>query len=400
MSHILFTWEFGAGLGHLTRLIPIARELLGYGHRLTLAVPHPEVAQGLVSENFGRNDNVRLIKGSSWLPPTGRASLMAPTHTLADVLVLFEYDNFDKLLHEVIKWEHLVRSERPDIVVSDFSPTLRLALAGRLAQVVLGNGYTIPPAGRLLPPIRPWEVRTHPLSRAHEALIWRSMNQLRRQRGDSPVCFVADMFSGDRTFVCTIPEFDPYDAYRESSPFPPFNILPPLGVQQQRDRHSAFVYLPNTHPMIVPITRSLTELGIQTDVYIPNFGSAMAREISNRHIIFHEFPVQLNRILPRKGVIIHHAGLGTAFEAGLSATPQILIPKRLEHGVTSRALIKLGCGLEISNALREEELTNAIHEFIMQDSVYGASERVSKIFKGYWMDDSHIKISSCINEMC
>lgn len=400
MAHILLTWEFGAGLGHLTRLIPVARELRGYGHRVTLAVPQPEAAQPLVSKKFGKDDGVRLIKGHSWPPPVGPESLKTPTHTLADVLMLFGYNNSERLYGEVKKWKKLIRNERPDLIVSDFSPTIRLALAGSLPIVVIGNGYTVPPVGRLLPPIRPWETYIHPLSRAHEAIIWRSVNRVLKYMRHPLIEYFSDLFSGDNTFICTIPEFDPYQRYRNCALHSPFNIAPPCGIHQTTPKNTAFVYLPNAHPLMKEVVNSLCALGIKSDVYIPRIDNKMAEKLKHENIRLHRSPLALNKVLPEKRLIIHHGGLGTAFEAGLSSTPQILIPKRLEHGVTSHALAALGCGRELSQGMDEEQVRASISEFITDDDIYKSAKYVSKKFMGYWRDGGQSEIASEIDKMC
>ena len=38
MAKFLLAWEMGAGIGHITRLQPIAKELVERGHRVYLAV--------------------------------------------------------------------------------------------------------------------------------------------------------------------------------------------------------------------------------------------------------------------------------------------------------------------------------------------------------------------------
>jgi len=40
MASILFAWELGANLGHLTRDLPMARRWRDAGHRIVMAVPN------------------------------------------------------------------------------------------------------------------------------------------------------------------------------------------------------------------------------------------------------------------------------------------------------------------------------------------------------------------------
>ena len=54
MAKILLAWELGSGLGHLVRLLPLARGLAARGHAVTAVLP--DVAAG--REFFAREDIV------------------------------------------------------------------------------------------------------------------------------------------------------------------------------------------------------------------------------------------------------------------------------------------------------------------------------------------------------
>ena len=54
MAVVLFGWEMGGGLGHLARLVPVAKKLADAGHRPIFAVRHlRETSQVLEAELFG-----------------------------------------------------------------------------------------------------------------------------------------------------------------------------------------------------------------------------------------------------------------------------------------------------------------------------------------------------------
>ena len=78
-----------------------------------------------------------------------------------------------------------------------------------------------PPAGRPLPPLRPWRQTVPALSRAHEALISEKLESQPGQHERQAPDFVADVFQGMENFVCTIDAFDPYRAYRRTGSVSP-----------------------------------------------------------------------------------------------------------------------------------------------------------------------------------
>jgi hypothetical protein len=51
MATILFTYEFGAGLGHLNRLLAVATRLTG--HRLVFALPDMALGRAVVERKLG-----------------------------------------------------------------------------------------------------------------------------------------------------------------------------------------------------------------------------------------------------------------------------------------------------------------------------------------------------------
>lgn len=73
------------------------------------------------------------------------------TTTLADVFVLFGVSRQDVVRHAADNWRQTINRIRPDLVIADFAPILRLAIGDDVPSVVVGNGYTIPPKGKLLP---------------------------------------------------------------------------------------------------------------------------------------------------------------------------------------------------------------------------------------------------------
>jgi UDP:flavonoid glycosyltransferase YjiC (YdhE family) len=385
MARILMTWEFGAGLGHLNRLMPVAERLRGLGHEITLAVPQPRGARHAVELALGRDrplgatPRVQLVASPYWPGPTDPAARQVPTHTLADVLKLFNYHDMERLTAMVARWDELVTATAAELIVADFCPTLTLALARRVPLVSLGNGYTVPPPGRPLPPIRPWERAPPPFSRAHEAELLRAINRVRSQRGGSSVPCFSDLFSGDVSFICTIPEFDPYAAFRDHPTLIPFNVarMPPGPPAAERPAGQVFVYLPNNHPLLTETLVTLGRLPIQAEVYIKDPPAGLS---APGNVRLHERPLDLKEILPRVRLIIHHAGLATAYAAAMAGTPQLALPLNLEHAITARGLARLA-GAGVREALRQtkpEELAQLIGAMLTDTRLHMAAGRAAQ----------------------
>ncbi|HYH20038.1 MAG TPA: nucleotide disphospho-sugar-binding domain-containing protein [Azospirillum sp.] len=349
MARVLLAWEFGAGLGHLNRLTAVGQRLAAAGHAITVAVPRlattaPTVARGL--------PGVPVLEGWSWEVADARTARQVPTHSFADVIWLFGYHREDALAAAAERWSAVLAETRPDLVVADFAPTLALVAGADVARVVLGNGYTVPPPGRPLPPLRPW-VRTVPReSAAHERDLLGLANRMRKRRGLAAVGHFADLFSGPRTYVCTIPEFDPYGVHRREATFTPFNVPriaagPP--VEARADQPIA-LYLPASHPHLRDAFAAVAGSGVPCHAYVSGAPPEAVAKRAPANMAIHRKPLDLGALLPKARVLIHHAGLATAY-AGLQAgVPQLVLPANLEHAITGRGLEGFGAALSVLSA--------------------------------------------------
>ena len=289
---VLFAYEFGSGLGHLNRLIAVARSLAG-AVRSVFAVPDLKLAAPLITRALS---DVALVKqGYVWEAPTGAEARQAPTHTLADVLALFSFAEPERLSEKVGQWHSLVEEIRPDLIVADFAPTLRLSTQGRVPMVVVGNGYTVPPDAQKLPPLRPWQDEVPASSRRAEQRILENLGRLTHPVGRFQPESLAGLFNGDRSFVCTITEFDPYAGYREKPVIWPFNVpaIQPGSAEAERSGPDIFVYMAASHPTFEPLLAALNRIGRPTHLFVADqepAASAMSASSPNLPILRTSFP--------------------------------------------------------------------------------------------------------------
>ena len=341
MAKILFVYEFGAGLGHLSILSVVARPFVRR-HQVAFAVPNLPLATSYLTPLFG--ESIRVHQAPRWWPEEARIREVGTfCHTLAETLYLFAFDEEARLRLACDTWSRIVEAERPDVVVADSAPTARLALEARVPMVVVGTGYTVLPGSRLVPSLRPWQRDVTPRSRSVEARICASVNDQRTALKGKPVDYLGDLFRGDATFVSTLPEFDPYAAFRGSDPYVPFAIPKFSTGRPLADRTGIpiFAYLPGVHPAVLPVIEALNEIEHASRLYVSNVDPAKVARLCRSHVRIHATPADLSTILPECKVVIHHAGLGTTLSAMVAGTPQLTLPAMLENHIT-------GVGLENS----------------------------------------------------
>ena len=351
MTTALFAYEFGAGLGHLQRLLAIAKRLAAEGVTPVFALPDHQLGDPLVRAAF---PEAAIVSSPRWGIADVVAARKVDTRTLADILRIFRFDDMALLGAAVARWRAIVADLSPDLIVSDFAPSLSMIARGK-AHVVAGNGYTIPPCNMPFVPIRSWDSRLGHASRINERRILDSVNAVARQFQLPAIDYVSDLFSADRTFACTLDAFDPYSSWRGGtrsavrvSPFNMPDIVPGPAVSS-RNALFAFAYLPADHPQLRAVLAAMSTTSERCGVYVSGSDPARVAAQCGSNVAVHRRPAPLGTVLPDTKVIIHHGGLGTATAALMAATPQLCLPLNLEHHITTRGVASLGAGVDGSN---------------------------------------------------
>jgi UDP:flavonoid glycosyltransferase YjiC (YdhE family) len=360
----MFGWEFGAGLGHLTRFKPIGDRLVADGAHVTLALQDIDKARPFLDGSTGRPlPGYSVVQAPRWNISGDPAIRKIPTHSFADVLNLIGIGQKGAMIHRLNAWQGLLQLAKPDLVIGDFAPTLTLAARGRVPSVVIGNGYTTPPQGQPMPPIRPWHEKLEPFSLDHEAQLLESINTVLSARGDARLEYLADMFHGDRTFVFTLPMVDPYARFRTIPTLPPFNLPRDISPKswEERPAKSVFLYMPRTHPRAKDAIETLGRLDVVAEGYVSELPGTAVQEFSTPSLKLHATPRNFDEVIPNARLVIHHGGLSTAVACILAGTPQLILPWNLEHLVTARGVAAAGCAMVLPNdAFQEKIYTDGI----------------------------------------
>lgn len=374
MATILFTYEFGAGLGHLNRLLSVAKLLRD--HRCVFVLPDVPLGRDSVLKALGAETEVR--QGDVWAAPNDPNARRVPTHTFADVIRLFGFHDVGRLERKVRGWVALLDEIRPDLIVADFAPAVRLAAQGRFPMVVVGNGYTVPPEGRLLPPMRPWEEAVPAQSRAHEGELITAVNTVRGGSSGPPVDYVSDLFQGDATFVCTLSEFDPYRSCRSTAPLWPFNV-PVISPEEEDERDVVFAYFQAGHPALNNVLAALSLAGRRAEVFVQSADPRMLASRCSRNVGLHTKPANFASVLPRSSLLVHHAGLGTAYSGLIAGVPQVVLPVNLEHAITTAGLGAFGVAraVSVTPPPTPEQLASSFAEVLRSDGYRVAARQAA-----------------------
>ena len=328
MANILLAWELGEGLGHVQRLLRIARPLAERGHR-------PVFALANVAEPWPlfQRDGFAVLQAPYWNFRIQRMPFMASS--LADVLAVRGWETVDTLVPLVAAWRRLVEMVQPKLIVTDFAPTLCLAAFKELPVVQVGNWFPLPPVdGPTFPLLVPGQAPILP----QEELL-KVVQAAQRQQGRAEPASLTEIFRGDR-FPTFVPEMDPYQADRHEAVFDPMEPLPaPTATAPER---RFFAYLTADNPYVEAYLTHLALTGCPGTAYVRSAPAELKERLRLQGLTILDEPANLGEMLAKSAVIIHHAGSTTANAALAAGRPQILFPQHLEQTVTAQLLTRMG----------------------------------------------------------
>lgn len=328
---VLLAWEFGDNLGHAVPLARLARRLRAAGHRVHAAVQRLDSAGPLLHPHV---DGLHQAPGWPFSPQDA-----VPPVAWADLLRPFGWARADDLEVLLRAWDSVFAAAAPDVLVSDAAPTALLAARGRVPAVAYGNGWSLPPRARPLPPLRWWDPGEPASLARREAPVAAAAAGAVSRRRDAPLGSLDEVFDGVGRICHGLPATDAFGPLRP--PGDAVFVPPPIGVEEGAPARfpagegpRVFAYLSARHPALAAVLRALDAAPARVLAYVRGLPPAAAR--AHRRIAFAPGPVQLDQALAGADAAVCHsiAGSGAAFLA--AGVPVLALPTQLEQEAAAR----------------------------------------------------------------
>lgn len=374
VASVLLGWELGAGYGHLAILAPLGRALAQQGHQVVLAARDLPAAR-----QFCAKDGFAVEAAPFWKMPPQVGRTGRPTETLAEPLLSIGFAEPETLGAILASWDAIIDRLRPDLVVAEFAPGLALACLGRIPFVTVGTGYSIPPAGRSLPSIRPWVTELSETAVGNEHRLLEGIAKVQSGRHAAIPAFVGDVMAAGRAFVCTVPMLDPYQAYRSEPAVGPvarvFDSFP-----EGEERKGAFAYLAADCPNMDKVLHGLSCSGAGVEAYVRGTNEAWLNAQARPAVSLRRQPQDMFQQLSRVRVLVHHGGNATTHQGLWAGIPQIIISKSLEQTVTGRAVHSAGAGFHLSPSSPgiAELVTSGVFRCAREDGLAAKARAVAR----------------------
>jgi UDP:flavonoid glycosyltransferase YjiC (YdhE family) len=377
---VLFAWELGGGMGHVTTLYRLAKCLKHPDVRLVAAVKNPGAAAVLAALG------VEIVQAPPWpsASMTEAQISRSSSSTMGDILATAGLADPAGLRLLLQGWDDCFIRIKPDLVVAEMAPAAALVARGQVPLLMVGNGFTLPPSEmmRFLPLHR----LTPPAFGEEQTLS--ILNAVLTSRGQTRLDWLPQLFSADARLVLTFPLLDPYRLQRaQPVDGPVFDHAPHAA---EPDAGSIFAYFSPGYPLHRDIVGALLAQASRLEIHAPELSDAQAGELERAGASVETEPVASAKSLAGARLVVHFGGSGLASEALAAGVPQLVLSMQVEQDLNGAALRSAGVG-ELVRAYdpASKILTGTVDDVLRNTAI---AERAAEAGRQHreWLDGTSV----------
>ncbi|MBL4797222.1 MAG: hypothetical protein JKY50_07400 [Oleispira sp.] len=348
MKTALFCWELGAGLGHLTPIKQLSKELIRRGYKVWLA------ARDLHNIHHIFHDiDINLIAA-----PVNRNNInKASQNTLsyADLIYHIGYKDKESLSNHIKGWQGIFELVNPDLIFFDHSPTAIIASQNYKAKkILMGSPFSRPPETENQESTGVFSFFDHaktdkmPQAQSIEKETLNNINYACEKNNLTQLHLISNIFSPIN--------FEIFNCLEEFDHFGPRNdqtnryYLPTTSSASEKKpewpntsgtktEKKIFAYL-KARPNIITVINGLIASKTSAILYIA--GRFELKQQLPAHIQIIHQPVCMQSILKECDLLISNANLNTMQQTALAGKPQLALPIQLEQEILLHRLQEQG----------------------------------------------------------
>lgn len=364
MSRIVFAWEFGGGLGHIQYDLPLARVLKERGHEVICIMKHV-IDTGKI---FGDHE-IKIMQAPLWQVAVKQ---LPTSYSYPETLFNLGYLVPGGLLSMVKAWQNLLDPIQPDLIVVDHAPTALIATHdSNCKRVLYGTGFFSPPKMNPMPSIVPWVKAPGGLIEHSEKKALPTINNVLEELGSPLLQQLYNLFEVDEDFLATFKELDHYQDREPARYWGP--VLSHAGGESPKWPETAcakkiFCYIKPGYPHFGELLNGLQQVEASVIVYAPGVAEEIIRKQQTGKLLFHQEPVDMQKVCEETDMVVCHAGHGTVAFTLLYGKPMLLLP---EHGqidqiLTARNVIRMKAGLMLITREKTRDFKGLIQKVLTE----------------------------------
>lgn len=377
MSRILFAWELGGNLGHLSRDVPVAEKLRKAGHDVAFAVRDAQVAAEILAPR-----QFNFVQAPIFI---GSVRLTEPPANYAELLKAEGWCNRTALRGHIYAWLGIISMGKFDTVIADHAPGALVAahVAGCIG-IAFGNGFEIPPDIEPMPTIRSWQQYSNDRLMTSQRRVLSDINAIVVELGGKGFSRLGEIFRVNPIFG-TFAELDHYGQRKDACYVGSIHGLDnapevswPSGVGQR-----VVVYLRSLQRSTVDVIMALAKLHVRAICVIPGADAQFKETYQSHAITIVEHPVALDSLFENADALIGYASIGVMTGALLKGVPLLMIPTTVEQYLVAKKAEAIGVGIFVNGVLNRDRIHSAIASLLSEtrfkDSARKFAERYAQI---------------------
>lgn len=365
MARIVFAWELGAGTGHVTTLLPIARALRARGHEPSFLLRNPQSGADLAGAA-----EIARAAAPIWAGP---ARFPDPLN-FGQILHNFGYHLRDAVRQLVDAWRE--RLAGAHAVVASVAPAAHVAARTLgIPSFEISQGFHVPPPAMPSPPLRHWEPAPRGELEAADRAVLEAVNAALAAHGAAPLGTIGELFAG-RAMLLTYPELDTY---------PERGAADYYGVPQSSEGAAVpawpagrgprvFGYLYNYFAGLDPLLGALRRLDAPALVLCRDAQQDLVQRHAGGSVLVTGEPMSVSRVLPQADLVVCHGSHQMTAQALLAGKPVLMLPTQLEQFLIMRRVVRLGAGLGGDPSVPDADYAKAISD-LAADPAYARRAR-------------------------
>jgi len=348
--------------------VPVARLLVKQGHEVLFA------SRELVEAGETLRANGLRYVAAPGLAFVRRAN--EPIISYPDLLAAHGFADPRKLAGSLGAWLGLIEMYKPDAMLLDHAPAALIAARrAKLAHLVLGTGFTVPPAVTPMPSMRPWKPDPPEKLKAAEDAVLDSINKALRHFGGQGFGRLHELFDPKSSAICAFPELDHYGARKDARYIGPTFVTDGGQTFAWRGRGpKVFAYL-RMPEVVDSLIGELARLKADGILYAPGATPAQQNAAKEGGLQLTTAPARLDKLLDAAEVVVSSAGHGLLSAGLLAGAPALLVPSNVEQLLAARAAKRLGAALFLLPAHVKQKLGDALDKLLGADPKLRAAAR-------------------------